>query len=97
MLTLQEQFQSHIPVMLSEVLNYLNLQPNGIYMDGTVGAGGHSSQILKNLSSNGRLIGLDQDADALDISINRFSASTPLFSTHKSSYPKLFRHWVWTN
>ena len=94
MLTLQEQFQSHIPVMLSEVLNYLNLQPNGIYMDGTVGAGGHSSQILKNLSSNGRLIGLDQDADALDISINRFGASTPLFSTHKSSYhnfPKIIQ------
>ena len=69
MITSQEQFQPHIPVMLSEVLNYLNLQPGGIYMDGTVGAGGHSIQILDNLSSNGRLIGLDQDAEALDLSL----------------------------
>ena len=94
MITSQEQFQPHIPVMLSEVLNYLNLQPGGIYMDGTVGAGGHSIQILDNLSSNGRLIGLDQDAEALDISINRFGASAHSLSTHKSSYhnfPKIIQ------
>ena len=50
----------HIPVMLTEVLEYLNLQPNGTYLDGTVGAGGHATQILNQLSGNGKLIGIDQ-------------------------------------
>jgi 16S rRNA (cytosine1402-N4)-methyltransferase len=64
---LQEQSQLHIPVMASEVLTYLNLQPNGAYLDGTIGAGGHATQILNQLSANGKLIGIDRDAEALEI------------------------------
>lgn len=51
----------HIPVLLREVLQHLELQPGLTVVDGTVGAGGHSSQILKRIGPTGRLIGLDRD------------------------------------
>ena len=82
----QDYAQPHIPVMLSEVIQYLNLQRNGIYLDGTIGAGGHATQIIDHLSSKGRLIGLDRDAEALDIFNDRFGASACPISTHQLSY-----------
>ena len=82
----QDYNQPHIPVMLSEVTQYLNLQRDGVYLDGTVGAGGHATQILNHLSSHGRLIGLDRDAEALDICNDRFGASAHPISTHQKSY-----------
>jgi 16S rRNA (cytosine1402-N4)-methyltransferase len=54
----------HIPVLLDEVIEYLNIQPEGIYVDCTFGGGGHSKAILQNLNANGRLIAFDQDNDA---------------------------------
>ncbi len=58
----------HEPVMLSEVLRLLITNPAGIYVDGTVGGGGHSRNILERLNADGRLIGLDVDADAIQCS-----------------------------
>lgn len=55
----------HVSVLLNECIEGLNIKENGIYVDGTLGGGGHSSEILKNLSDNGLLIGVDQDKDAL--------------------------------
>jgi 16S rRNA (cytosine1402-N4)-methyltransferase len=55
----------HIPVLLNEVIEGLNIKPDGIYADGTLGGAGHSSEILKRLSGNGRLIGIDQDEEAI--------------------------------
>lgn len=54
----------HIPVMLNECLDGLNINPNGIYVDVTFGGGGHSKAIFEKLSSQGLLIAFDQDADA---------------------------------
>ena len=54
----------HIPVMLHECMEGLNIQPEGIYVDGTAGGAGHSSEIAKRLTK-GRLIALDQDPDAI--------------------------------
>ena len=54
----------HIPVMLQECIEGLNINPDGIYVDVTFGGGGHSKAILQKLSSKGRLIAFDQDADA---------------------------------
>ena len=55
---------SHIPVLLEETISSLNIRPDGIYVDGTAGGGGHSEQIAKRLTT-GRLIAIDQDPDAL--------------------------------
>ena len=54
----------HIPVMLKEVIAGLNILPNGIYIDCTMGGGGHTKAILNKLGNEGRLIAFDQDADA---------------------------------
>jgi 16S rRNA (cytosine1402-N4)-methyltransferase len=54
----------HIPVLYNEVLEGLNIKPDGIYVDATFGGGGHSRGILKKLNSNGKLVAFDQDADA---------------------------------
>mgnify|MGYP002722686680 CR=1 FL=1 len=56
----------HISVLADEVIENLNIKPDGIYVDLTLGKGGHSKRILENLSENGRLIALDQDKDALN-------------------------------
>ena len=55
----------HIPVMLEECMNGLNIKKDGIYVDGTLGGAGHSSEIIKRLSQDGLLIGIDRDDDAL--------------------------------
>src|SRR5450432_1014624 len=54
----------HIPVLLSEAMDGLNIRANGIYVDCTFGGGGHSAEILAHLNKSGRLFGFDQDADA---------------------------------
>lgn len=61
----------HIPIMLNEVIENLNIKPNGIYVDGTLGGAGHSSEIVKRLSKDGLLVGIDRDQDALYASHER--------------------------
>ena len=55
----------HVPVLLGPVLEGLDIKKDGCYVDGTFGRGGHSGEILKQLNSNGRLIGIDRDPDAI--------------------------------
>ena len=61
----------HKPVLLDETIKGLNIKPNGIYVDGTLGGAGHSNQILKRLSSKGLLIGIDRDEEALSAAKER--------------------------
>lgn len=56
----------HKPVMLNECIEGLDIKPDGVYIDGTLGGAGHSKEILKRLSNQGLLIGIDRDEDALD-------------------------------
>ena len=60
----------HTPVLLEEVLEWLRIKPEGIYIDATLGAGGHSEAIVRRLTS-GRLISLDRDAQALELALER--------------------------
>ena len=60
----EKEMRYHIPVLLNESLDGLNIQPSGVYVDVTFGGGGHSQGILKRLGNTGRLYGFDQDADA---------------------------------
>ncbi len=62
---------SHKPVLLQETIDALAIKPDGIYVDGTAGGGGHSSEILKRLTT-GRLISIDQDPDAIQTVSERF-------------------------
>ncbi len=65
---------AHTPVLLQECLDSLNIQPDGVYADGTVGGGGHASEIFKRLSPEGSLIGVDRDSEALKAADARLSA-----------------------
>lgn len=61
----------HVPVMLNEVLEGLNIKPDGIYVDGTLGGAGHSGEIAKRISKNGLLIGIDRDEEAICVAKER--------------------------
>lgn len=63
---------SHKPVLFKETIDLLNIKPDGIYVDGTAGGGGHSSAILDKLTT-GKLISIDQDPDAIKVVKNRFN------------------------
>ena len=63
----------HKPVMLQECIEGLQIKPNGIYVDGTMGGAGHSIEIVKRLSKDGRLIGIDRDEEALKASKERLA------------------------
>jgi len=62
LISVEEQY--HIPVLLAETIDGLNIQPDGVYVDCTFGGGGHSKAILSKLSAKGKLIAFDQDDDA---------------------------------
>jgi 16S rRNA (cytosine1402-N4)-methyltransferase len=70
----QQSIPPHIPVLLDEVLNGLQVRPGGTYIDGTVGAGGHSTAIIEKAGEGGRLLGLDVDPVALGIASERLRA-----------------------
>ena len=67
---------SHIPVLLDKCIECLNVKKGGIYVDGTLGGGGHSSHVLELLDNTGRLIGIDRDSDALEHTKKRLNKYT---------------------
>lgn len=75
----------HIPVMLNEVIENLNINPCGIYVDLTVGGAGHSCEILKRLTT-GKLICVDQDIEALEVSKERLLKISKNVSFYKSNF-----------
>ena len=80
--------EEHIPVLLNEVIEGLNIKPSGIYLDLTVGRGGHSSEILSRLTT-GRLIALDQDEEAIIASQKRLEKISSNFKIIRSNFSLL--------
>jgi len=81
----QSGTQVHVPVLPKEVIFYLNISTDGIYLDGTVGLGGHAALILDHLSPKGHLIGTDRDNEALLLCNKRLSGyPTPVSLFHNS-------------
>lgn len=81
----------HIPVLLHETIESLNVKDNGIYIDGTIGGGGHSLEIAKLLrpEKGAKLIGLDQDEDAIESSKNKLAPYQSLLSVVRSNYSNI--------
>lgn len=63
----------HVSIMLKECIDGLNIKPDGVYVDATLGGAGHSSEIAKHLSKDGTLIGIDKDLDAIKVATERLS------------------------
>ena len=77
----------HVPVLLKESINGLNILPNGVYVDATFGGGGHSLEILRSLSKKGRLVSFDQDPDSIN---NSYEESNFYFVNENFKYMKRF-------
>lgn len=76
----------HISVLLNECIEGLNIKEDGIYVDGTLGGAGHSSEIVKNLCERGRLIGIDQDKDALKAAKEKLKDYNNVTFVHSNFY-----------
>ncbi len=76
----------HKSVLLYETVDSLNIRPNGIYVDGTLGGGGHAFEVLKRLGPEGRLIGIDQDADAIRAATERLEQFKDKVTIVRSNY-----------
>jgi 16S rRNA (cytosine1402-N4)-methyltransferase len=75
----------HLPVLLKDVIQFLVTNPDGIYLDGTLGGGGHAEEILKTLSNQGFYIGIDQDPEAIHFAKSRLD-NYPNVSLHQSNF-----------
>lgn len=76
----------HKSVLLYETVDELNIKPDGIYVDGTLGGGGHSYEIAKRLSGGGRLIGIDQDEDAIKAAGKRLESYMDRVTIVRNNY-----------
>jgi 16S rRNA (cytosine1402-N4)-methyltransferase len=74
----------HVSVLLNECIEGLNIKKDGIYVDGTLGGAGHSSEIVKKLSDEGMLIGIDQDTNALKASHERLKGYSNVVFIHNN-------------
>ncbi|MFW5979817.1 MAG: 16S rRNA (cytosine(1402)-N(4))-methyltransferase RsmH [Bacillota bacterium] len=83
----------HQPVLLKETISYLKCKEDGIYIDGTLGRGGHTKEILKHLSKKGQLIALDRDLEAVKTVKNKMKNKNNLKIVHDNftNIPKILR------
>lgn len=77
---------NHTSVLLQETIEQLNIRPGGIYVDGTLGGAGHAYEIVRRLSEKGRLVGMDQDADAIRASRKRLAEFKDRVTIIRSNY-----------
>ena len=80
---------NHYSVLLNETIENLNIKPDGIYVDGTLGGGGHAYQVASRLSEKGRLIGIDQDADAIAAAGERLKEFGEKITIIRSNYANM--------
>ena len=77
---------NHYSVLLEECIENLNIKPDGVYVDGTLGGAGHSYQICQRLSEKGRLVGIDQDKDAICAASKRLEEFRDRVTIVRSNY-----------
>lgn len=76
----------HISILLPEVIDNLDIKPEGIYVDGTLGGAGHASKVCEHLNPKGRMIGIDQDEDAIAASTKRLEPFGDIVTIVRSNY-----------
>lgn len=89
---MEETFENnfkHTPVLLEECLTALNIKPDGVYVDGTLGGGGHSGEILKRLTT-GRLIAFDKDQDALSATCKKLQKYSEHITYIKDDFKNMY-------
>ncbi len=79
----------HESVLLKETMEYLNVNPDGIYVDGTLGGGGHAYEVCRRLSPKGKLIGIDQDEDAVEAAAKRLSEFNGRVQVIRDNYRRM--------
>lgn len=79
----------HKPIMLEETIASLDIKPDGIYVDGTLGGAGHSSEIVRRLTQGGRLIGIDQDGDAIEAASRKLEPFKDQVTIVRSNYAQM--------
>ena len=79
----------HKSVLLTETVDSLNVKPDGIYVDGTLGGGGHAYEVSRRLGETGRLIGIDQDADAIAAATERLLPLKDKVTIVRSNYKNI--------
>lgn len=79
----------HKSVLLEETIDSLQVKPDGIYVDGTLGGGGHAAEVCRRLGSGGRLIGIDQDEDAIRAASKRLSEFGEKVTIVRDNYQKI--------
>ena len=82
---------NHVSVLLEECIEGLNINPDGIYVDGTLGGAGHGIEVCRRLSEKGRFVGIDQDEDAIRVSTERLSGFGDRVTIVKSNYVHMKR------
>ena len=80
---------NHKSVLLNETVDSLCVKPQGIYVDGTLGGGGHASEVAARLGDGGRLIGIDQDADAIAAASERLAPFGDKITVVRSNYERI--------
>jgi 16S rRNA (cytosine1402-N4)-methyltransferase len=81
-----EQAFHHVPIMVREILEQLDPQPGGVYLDGTLGGGGHAQAVLSRIAPTGRLVGIDRDEEALDAARSRLAEYGDALTTLHGNY-----------
>ncbi len=79
----------HTSVLLEETITYLNIRPDGVYVDGTLGGGGHAFEVCRRLNERGRFIGIDQDEDAIAAAGERLNPFGERVTILRGNYEKM--------
>jgi len=88
---------NHVSVLIKESIELLKIDPNGIYLDCTFGRGGHSQKILEHLNSQGRLISIDKDQEAINAAKKIKDRRFEIFQTNFLNFDEILKKKVLKN
>ena len=94
---MSHELLNHVSVLIKESIELLKINPNGIYLDCTFGRGGHSQKILEHLNSQGRLISIDKDQEAINAAKKIKDRRFEIFQTNFLNFDEILKKKVLKN